>query len=61
MLEQESQSGDWRHIVVTLAVSNVNAQGWSTVYIDGQFVGRTHVDGKFSTWSVFTMVGFAMV
>ena len=52
-LEQESQSADWRHIVVTLAGSNVNFQGWLTVYIDGQAVGHTHIDGKFSSSNVY--------
>ena len=47
-LQQESLSGDWRHIVVTLDVSNVNFQGWAFVYIDGQEVGHTNLDGKFS-------------
>ncbi|KAK2156059.1 hypothetical protein NP493_2007g00000 [Ridgeia piscesae] len=53
----ESQSADWRHVVVTVHVGKWRVKGWTKVYIDGKKVGQGHLKGKMPPVSFPMFVG----
>ncbi len=50
VIEQVSQSSGWHHVVVAANVDVVTMIGTGTVYFDGIRVGRTVLDGKFTSY-----------
>ena len=44
MLEQESQSTGWHHIVMSIYVSRVTNLGPAVMYFDGEKIGQNRLD-----------------
>ncbi|KAK2161725.1 hypothetical protein NP493_1562g00019, partial [Ridgeia piscesae] len=41
----QSQSSEWRHVVVTAHVNKVSGWGWAKVYVDGKKAGVGPING----------------
>ncbi len=53
MLEQNSQSARWNHMLATITVNKVTLVGRLDMYFNGKKVGQKIVDGMYISGNVY--------